>query len=47
MIQRSVWVGPSPLSQDFLDYLGEIKLGDDFKKFKLSKGYSEEKRDKK
>lgn len=39
MIQRSVWVGPSPLPQDFLDYLKKIKLGDNFKKFKLSKGY--------
>lgn len=40
MIQRSVWVGPSPLPNDFSDYLKEIKLGDNFKKFKLSKGYS-------
>lgn len=39
MIQRSVWVGPSPLPEDFLSYLKEIKLGDNFKKFKLSKGY--------
>lgn len=41
MIQKSVWVGPSPLPQDFLDYLKEIKLGDNFKKFKLSRGYEE------
>lgn len=39
MIQKSVWVGPSPLPQEFLNYLNEIKLGDDFKKFKLSRGY--------
>ncbi len=39
MIQRSVWVGPSPLPKDFLDYLKEIKLGDNLKMFKLSKGY--------
>ena len=39
MIQKSVWVGPSPLPQDFLEYLEEIKLGNNFKKFKLSKGY--------
>ena len=39
MIQRSVWVGPSPLPKDFQDYLEEIKLGDNFKKFKLSRGY--------
>jgi len=41
MIQRSVWVGPSPLPKEFSDYLKEIKLGDNFKKFKLSRGYSE------
>lgn len=39
MIQRSVWVGPSPLPKDFLDYLEQIKLKDNFKKFKLAKGY--------
>src|ERR1035437_8786759 len=26
MIQRSVWVGPSPFPKDFSDYLNEIKL---------------------
>ena len=40
MIQRSVWVGPSPLPKDFLDYLKEIKIGDNFKTFKLAKPYS-------
>lgn len=39
MIQKSVWVGPSPLPKDFLDYLKEIKIGDDFKTFKLVKSY--------
>lgn len=40
MIQRSVWVGPSPLPKDFLDYLKEIKIGDSFKTFKLAKSYN-------
>ena len=39
MIQRSVWVGPSPLPKSFLDYLKEIKIGDNFKTFKLAKSY--------
>ena len=39
MIQKSVWVGPSPLSKNFLDYLKEIKIGDNLKTFKLAKGY--------
>jgi len=41
MIQKSVWVGPSPLPRDFLDYLKEIKMGDKFKTFKLAKSYIE------
>lgn len=40
MIQRSVWVGPSPLSEEFLDYLKEIKIGDKFKTLKLAKPYN-------
>lgn len=40
MIQKSVWVGPSPLPKDFLDYLKEIKIGDNFKTFKLAKSYT-------
>jgi DNA-binding transcriptional regulator PaaX len=40
MIQKSVWVGPSPLPKDFLDYLKEIKIGDSFKTFKLAKPYN-------
>ena len=39
MIQKSVWVGPSPLPQDFLDYVKEIKLQDCIKTFKLAKPY--------
>jgi len=39
MIQKSVWVGPSPLPKDFLDYLKEIKIGDNFKTFKLARSY--------
>ena len=43
MIQRSVWVGPSPLPKEFLNYLKEIKIGDNFKTFKLAKGYESKK----
>lgn len=39
MIQKSVWVGPSPLPKEFLDYLDKIKIKDGFKTFKLAKGY--------
>lgn len=38
MIQRSVWVGPSPLPKDFLNYLKEIELTNSIKTFKLEKG---------
>lgn len=41
MIQKSVWVGPSPLPKSFLEYVKEIKLGDNFKTFKLEKGYNQ------
>jgi CRISPR/Cas system-associated endoribonuclease Cas2 len=40
MIQRSVWVGPSPLPKQFLKYLKEIKIGDKLKTFKLAKPYN-------
>lgn len=40
MIQKSVWVGPSPLPKNFLSYLKEIKIGDKFKTFKLAKSYN-------
>jgi len=44
MIQKSVWVGPSPLSKDFLGYLKKIKIGNDFRTFKLAKPYDEKRR---
>jgi DNA-binding transcriptional regulator PaaX len=39
MIQKSVWVGPSPLPKEFLDYIEKIKIKDGFKTFKLKQGY--------
>ncbi len=39
MIQRSVWVGPSPLPKDFTEYLKKIKLEGCIKTFKLAKSY--------
>lgn len=39
MIQKSVWVGPSPLPQDFISYLKEVDLENEIKTFKLEKGY--------
>ena len=39
MIQRSVWVGPSPLPADFLLYLKSIDLQKEFKTCKLAKSY--------
>jgi len=41
MIQRSVWVGPSPLPKDFLDYVTSLGLKHKLKTFKLAKAYSE------
>lgn len=40
MIQRSVWVGPSPLPKEFLEYLKEIKIGDKLKTFKLAEPFN-------
>ena len=40
MIQRSVWVGPSPLPKEFLDYVKAIGLQDHLKTFKLAKAYT-------
>jgi DNA-binding transcriptional regulator PaaX len=37
MVQKSVWVGPSPLPQEFISYLKEIKLTSCIKTFKLSR----------
>jgi len=39
MIQRSVWVGPSPLPKEFERYLEKIKLKESIKVFKLAKPY--------
>jgi len=39
MIQKSVWVGPSPLPKEFTEYLKKTKLKDTVKTFKLAKGY--------
>ena len=40
MIQKSVWVGPSPLPKEFKDYISKIKLKDSIKTFKLARSYS-------
>lgn len=39
MIQKSVWVGPSPLPKDFMNLLVKVKLSRSIKTFKLAKGY--------
>lgn len=43
MIQRSVWVGPSPLPKDFLSYVKDIKLTECVKTFKLARSYQDKK----
>ena len=43
MIQRSVWVGPSPLPKEFTEYLKSIGLKDSIKTFKLEKGFNQTK----
>lgn len=40
MIQRSVWVGPSPLPKEFLGYTKSIGLKNCIKTFKLAKSYT-------
>ena len=40
MIQKSVWVGPSPLPKEFMDYVSKIKLKESIKTFKLTKSYN-------
>ena len=40
MVQKSVWVGPSPLPKEFKEYLEEIKLNKCIKTFKLAKSYT-------
>lgn len=44
MIQKSVWVGPSPLPKDFLNYVKKIGLLDQLRTLKLAKPYSKEDR---
>ncbi len=39
MIQKSVWVGPSPLLKEFMDYISKIGLKNAVKTFKLAKPY--------
>ncbi len=41
MIQKSVWVGPSPLPKDFTEYVKSIGLQNKLKTFKLSRPYIE------
>lgn len=40
MVQRSVWVGPSPLPKDFSNYIKKIGLKNSLKTFKLAKGFN-------
>lgn len=40
MIQKSVWVGPSPLPADFTAYLKVLGLQKEFKTFKLAMSYT-------
>lgn len=37
MIQKSVWVGPSPLPKEFIEYLKEIKIEKCIETYKLAK----------
>ncbi len=39
MIQKSIWVGPSPLPKEFLDYIKEIGVEKSVKTFKLAGSY--------
>lgn len=40
MVQKSVWVGPSPLPKDFLAYVKSIGLLNKLRTLKLAKPYS-------
>ena len=44
MIQKSVWVGPSPLPKEFLNYVKEINLENNIKTFKLARDYTQKMR---
>ena len=39
MIQKSVWVGPSPLPKEFISYIKHIKLKECIRILRLAKGY--------
>jgi len=39
MVQKSAWVGPSPLPKEFTDYLKNIKMDKYIKNFKLDRPY--------
>ena len=41
MIQKSVWVGPSPLPKNFIEYVKSVGLKKQLKTFKLAKPYRE------
>lgn len=43
MIQKSVWVGPSPLPREFVNYVKKIKLEECIKTFRLSNEYKQNK----
>ena|SRR3989344_3513246 len=43
MIQKSVWVGPSPLPKEFMNYIKKIGIGNQLKTFKLARPYGKEK----
>ena len=40
MVQKSVWVGPSPLPKEFIKYVEDIGLKKDLKTFKLAQSYA-------
>ncbi len=44
MVQKSVWVGPSPLPKDFLKYVKSIGLLNQLRTLKLARPYSKEDR---
>jgi len=41
MIQRSVWVGPSPLPKTFINYVKSVSLSDKLKTFQLARPYND------
>ena len=42
LIQKNIWVGPSPLPKDFLDYVKSLGLLGKLKMLKLTKPYSKD-----